>query len=117
MKWTASITDGTSTAEGTVIYVPCPAGQTATATISIKTIGFESYTVYVQATVINPVTYDLAGSTGTFMTNGYQSFYLPPGLSTLTLSRTGADIVAVGVPLGDPSWNAFKQRMSDELGP
>jgi hypothetical protein len=115
MKWTASITDGTSAAQGTVIYVPCPAGQTATATISIKTIGFESYTVYVQATVLNPVTYDLAGSTGTFMANGYQSFYLPPGLSTLTLSRTGADIVAVGVPLGNSGRNASGLKTIDEM--
>jgi len=118
MTFTATYTDGTTTATGEVLTLPAPTGITVTATVTIECVGFQTYNFFVDASVGNPVTYDVAGVTGSITAAAIQTFNLPPGTSTVTFSRSGANLTVGGFPSGDSGMtSAFKEKPIDDLLP
>lgn len=114
---TTTITNGTSTATGETIYRPCQGTDTVSVSITVTLQAFQTYTFMVIATVGTPVTYDLGGSTGTFTANTYSTVNLPPGETTITFSRTGADLTVYGIPTDDAGMSTFKVKQDDGLLP
>ncbi len=97
------VTGGGTTATGNdIVFMPVGTGDTGTVTITYNLRSWRDLTIWVDASVGNPVTITVGGNALSSITSaGTTTITQPPGISQIVISRTGADIRVAGLSGND----------------